>query len=1274
MHAHSSYVRPSCNTSCWGGAAARTVLLLAALLATALAQGALAQGNCPLSATDGSFEVATRADLAAIGQGCPLDGDYHLTQDVDLSASDWVPIGWAPSEPDVEAFTGTLDGRSRTIEHLRIVGGVSQTDVIARAGLFARLDGARVERLVFDNVAISATDATTGVAGVGVVAGEVTGSTTQLDSVRVGPADVVRNDVDAGSVTDVTGLGGLIGVAAGDLEVTGTPEGPTSVVVDLTGNAARGVGGVVGMVDGANVSLEGVGFLGQVDAVAQVGGLVGTVGTPTGSGTLTTSVATAAANVFGDADVGGAVGRVDGTVTIEEVQVRNEETVATGRTVDTVDAVGGVIGRVASGSVVTLTSIDVGPSDAIRDADPNGLYAVSGTDFVGGAVGVVSAADVTMNDVRIENRLDVRGADHVGGVVGMAVGASTLDADGLTVSATVSATDNYVGGVIGELGIIGDSSTSATHNLRDVTTHADTTVRGVDNVGGIIGNVDDGVTLDLDGIATGGTVYGEDYVGGIAGEIDDASTLSLSNAEARTHVRANGNDLDYFGGVIGKIDEGASAELERVRVRGPSVIGSEGAQTPGKVGGVVGDVDKGSVRIADTSVASDVTVRGDFNVGGVIGHVNDSGSAQAATVSLTDVRVDATTEGIGQVGGVIGDLQGTAVGLRIAVGADATIQGERKVGGIVGWANQNDDAPEPRPFTDVLMAGTVEVLDTSTGAPDQQGGVVGNARNHGIDVRRTLVVGSADLNAGRTSGALAGTITATTVTATDTFWDATVLGDVPAVVTTSATGALAGNARSEPTATLRTFALYDDAGWSIANGRPAAQGPDDATWTLCRGETPTLTRWAPSTCAPAGSDATTVHVGGFAPDQLRNIPFDVTVSLTDADGNPAFVDTPTPVTLSATGGATSGRLLTYADDATTPVAPTATLEPGSASVTLDDVFHTGLSSDGTRDVTLTVVDGPLATLDVSTSDLALRDIAMTANLAPDRILLGGRATVTVTLTDAEGTALPDQPITLDTTLGRFVGDDGEATATTVLRTDDDGRVRTTLRASGEAGVATVTARCPGLCPTTADVRIVGETEALRVVPGNREAWLYFVPPADTTNVRYRIDGGPWIAADPPRTRGPVHVTPETANVDLRNGTDYTVELQGIASGDDAPTPSIAGPVTFTPRVVERPAVTWSARDGADPTATVEDGRLRVTLTATFANEGTTPRREVWVAPPDGDAWTLDGVAIPDDATRDTYGPVVQREAAGWRIRFLDAPLAPGDTLDVSLDLLERTTP
>jgi len=273
MHAHSSYVRPSCNTSCWGGAAARTVLLLAALLATALAQGALAQGNCPLSATDGSFAVETRGDLAAIGQGCSLDGAYHLTQDVDLSASDWVPIGWAPSEADVEAFIGTLDGRGHTIEHLRIVGGVSQTDVIARAGLFARLDGARVEGLAFENVAISATDATTRVAGVGVVAGEVTGTETELDSVRVetsGARD--RNDVATGSVTDVTGLGGLIGVAAGDLEVTGTQEASTRVQALLEGDDARGVGGLIGIVDGANVSLEFAAFLGQVDAAAQVGG------------------------------------------------------------------------------------------------------------------------------------------------------------------------------------------------------------------------------------------------------------------------------------------------------------------------------------------------------------------------------------------------------------------------------------------------------------------------------------------------------------------------------------------------------------------------------------------------------------------------------------------------------------------------------------------------------------------------------------------------------------------------------------------------------------------------------------------------------------------------------------------------------------------------------------------------------------------------------------------------------------------------------------------
>lgn len=74
-----------------------------------------------------SRAISSPEELQKIGTDYPLNGDYHLTADIDLDGIAWEPIEGT--------FTGTLDGQGHVIRNLSIVGDYSY------AGLFARVGG-----------------------------------------------------------------------------------------------------------------------------------------------------------------------------------------------------------------------------------------------------------------------------------------------------------------------------------------------------------------------------------------------------------------------------------------------------------------------------------------------------------------------------------------------------------------------------------------------------------------------------------------------------------------------------------------------------------------------------------------------------------------------------------------------------------------------------------------------------------------------------------------------------------------------------------------------------------------------------------------------------------------------------------------------------------------------------------------------------------------------------------------------------------------------------
>ena len=122
-------------------------------------------------AAGSQIEIASASDLALIGKDAahPMNGDYILTKDIDLSGTPWTPIGGAGG-PEYclvtgdRVFNGTFDGQGYVIDGLTIQADGSQSGYSKnQSGLFAMVgsddanDYAEVKNIVFSNVSISHT-------------------------------------------------------------------------------------------------------------------------------------------------------------------------------------------------------------------------------------------------------------------------------------------------------------------------------------------------------------------------------------------------------------------------------------------------------------------------------------------------------------------------------------------------------------------------------------------------------------------------------------------------------------------------------------------------------------------------------------------------------------------------------------------------------------------------------------------------------------------------------------------------------------------------------------------------------------------------------------------------------------------------------------------------------------------------------------------------------------------------------------------------------------
>lgn len=143
--------------------------------------------NFPKSSEKSAAEsvfIDSAEQLAKIGLSpdYPLDGNYILTEDIDLSfLPEWSPIGYSGGDGEYDAqkvFSGVFDGATHTISGM----SVDVAHEFAYGGLFGAVaDGAVIRNLVFKNCEVGAFGGAGGFAGI--VAGMA--SDTQISNVCV---------------------------------------------------------------------------------------------------------------------------------------------------------------------------------------------------------------------------------------------------------------------------------------------------------------------------------------------------------------------------------------------------------------------------------------------------------------------------------------------------------------------------------------------------------------------------------------------------------------------------------------------------------------------------------------------------------------------------------------------------------------------------------------------------------------------------------------------------------------------------------------------------------------------------------------------------------------------------------------------------------------------------------------------------------------------------------------------------------------------------------
>jgi len=370
-----------------------------------------AQTATPPSAGDGTannpYQISSINNLYWMQQDSNQWSKHYVqTANIDASATltwnsgkGWIPIGWAISETNFNAFTGTYNGRGYTISNLYCN---RPNDYMT--GIWGVTYGATIDSVGLINVNMIGNDDANGAL------------------ISYCATTTVRNCYSTGTISAIGGVGGLIGNTLWDSYVENCYSSCTVTCSD------DNAGGLIGKNESPlyySYATGNVSGTGNSESNDRIGGLVGN-----NKSIIKHSHATG--NVSGPSRVGGLVGDLNG----EEVTIALiDSCYATGQvsSIGNVDytCVGGLVG-IAQNSALISSSYATG-----------NVTAHSNSSQVGGLVGNSYSSSILL----CFSTGNVSGGGSTGGLVGQNQGVGEIGA--CYSRGNVIGVSNNVGGLVG---------------------------------------------------------------------------------------------------------------------------------------------------------------------------------------------------------------------------------------------------------------------------------------------------------------------------------------------------------------------------------------------------------------------------------------------------------------------------------------------------------------------------------------------------------------------------------------------------------------------------------------------------------------------------------------------------------------------------------------------------------------------------------------------------------------------------------------------------------
>lgn len=611
------------------------------------------------SSSDGAYIIDSAAKLRgfanAVSNGTTYSGyTVKLTVNIDWNGKEWVKIGTGSDK----AFKGTFDGNGCYVSNYT---HTSPGDV---SGFFGYLYDATVKNLTLKNIRANngnryiglfcgPSNGTTTVDNVDIIDSTFTATYRSTKSGRYGQSGVLFGVVDGGTLNikncDFTNVSGSINDSRGGIIVGNAYGGTTVNITNCKFNNVQYIsndsdaGLAVGMAEGA-VNIDGI----DISNGCKVAGWenTGLIGQVTGAASVrNVTIDGFTVNKLGNNNGGGLIGQVGGTCTISNITSVGLSVVS-----NKGSHTGGLVGLANNNLTVSNANLT------------NTVMTGTGTDnggIAGYLKGYNSITDVTINGAQIAGN-----GTCLGGILGYINAGTGSTLKRITLKGNISLT-NTGGDTTSAIVAYNDSGNDI--YFYDINTKDAVITRNISNKSNqahIIGYSDGNVYISTENMA-----YNE---------------ICAINIE-------NGGNRD--GGLVGYVS-GKAVSLKNTRVNGDIYVRTgSGTDNYDHCGGLVA-VSDNVLTVDNVIVTGSIGVRGDQNVGGVVGWAGNNVTVKNFTVGSGNINIVCSYE---CAGGIVGreDSSGYTIDISgvnltsVTVDAESIGSTGRYVGGFVGYSASN---------------------------------------------------------------------------------------------------------------------------------------------------------------------------------------------------------------------------------------------------------------------------------------------------------------------------------------------------------------------------------------------------------------------------------------------------------------------------------------------------------------------------------------------------------------------------------------------------------